>query len=86
MRSFEVTGCGGFLLTERSSEQSDFFEEDKEIACFSDSEELKEKIRFYLPRDKLRREMAKAARRKVAEGHTYLHRAEQIAKVYEEMR
>jgi len=86
MRTFEVPGCGGFLLTERSEEQCEFFEEDKEIACFSTPEELREKIKFYLPRDELRRRMAEAAHRKVAQGHTYLDRAKWILEVYEEMR
>jgi len=86
MRTFEVPGCGGFLLTERSEEQCEFFEEDKEIACFSTPEELREKIKFYLPRDELRRKMAEAAHRKVAQGHTYLDRARRILKVYKVMR
>ena len=86
MRTFEVPGCGGFLLTERSEEQCEFFEEDKEIACFSTPEELREKIKFYLPRDELRRKMAEAAHRKVAQVHTYLDRGKRILEVYEEMR
>ena len=86
MRTFEVVGCGGFLLTERSEEQLEFFEEDKEIACFSTPEELREKIEFYLPRDGLRRKMAEAAHRKVAQGHTYRDRAKRILEVYREVR
>ena len=85
MRTFEVPGCGGFLLTERSEEQLEFFEEGKEIACFSTPEELREKIEFYLPRDELRRKMAEAAHKKVAEGHTYLDRVKLILAVYEEI-
>jgi hypothetical protein len=86
MRTFEVPGCGGFLLTERSEEQLEFFEEDKEIACFSTPEELRDKIKFYLSRDELRRKMAERAHRKVAQGHTYLDRAKRILEVYEEVR
>lgn len=85
MRTFEVVGCGGFLLTERSEEQLEFFEEDKEIACFSTPGELREKIEFYLPRGKLRRKIAKAAHAKVKEKHTYLQRAKHILKVYGEI-
>lgn len=85
MRTFEVPGCEGFLLTERSEEQLKFFEEDKEIACFSTPKELREKIEFYLSRDKLRTKMAKAAHQTVEEKHTYLERAKHILKVYGEI-
>ena len=53
-RSFEIPACGGFMLSERSKEHSDFFEEDKEAVYFGNSEELYQKIQFYLNNDKLR--------------------------------
>ena len=86
MRTFEVPGCGGFLLTLRSEEQLEFFEEEKEIACFSTLEELQDKIKFYLPREELRHKIAEAAHMKVAQGHTYLDRAKRVLKVYNEMK
>ena len=85
MRTFEIPGCAGFLLTERSKEQLEFFEEDKEIACFSKPEELIGKIKYYLSRDNLRSKMTEAAHRKVLHGHTYLDRAKSMLKVYKRM-
>jgi len=85
MRTFEVPGCGGFLLTERSKEQCEFFKEGKEIACFSTPEELREKIEYYLSHEEERKKMVKAAHEKV-KNYTYLHRAKRILEVYEELK
>ncbi len=49
VRTFEIPGFGGFLLTQRSKEQAEeLFLEGREIACFETVDELKEKIRYYL--------------------------------------
>ena len=85
MRTFEIPACGGFMLTERSEEIIEFFEEDKEVACFSTPEELREKIDFYLEHPALRKEMAERAYQKVQQ-ETYLKRVQQILKVYKSMK
>ncbi|MBI2322213.1 MAG: glycosyltransferase [Chloroflexi bacterium] len=77
MRTFEVTGSGGFLLTERSEEQSELFAEGAEIACFASVADLREQVASYLPRDALRERMAAAAHAR-ATGHTYVHRARSV--------
>ena len=46
MRTFEIPASGGFMLQERSNEVLEFFEEGKEIECFSSVKELKDKINF----------------------------------------
>ena len=84
MRTFEIPGCGGFLFTERSKQQCEFFEEGKEIACFSTPEELREKVDYYLNHEEERRQMADAAHREV-QNHTYLHRVKKILEVYKEL-
>ena len=58
-RSFHIPGSGGFMLHERSNEILSFYDEDKEISCFSSSEELVSKIEFYLKHDDMREEIAK---------------------------
>lgn len=47
-KSFEVAGCGGFLLAERSAGHLARFEEDVEAVFFSTVEECAEKCRRYL--------------------------------------
>ena len=48
IRSFEITACGSFLLSESSRFQKKFFREDKEAGYFDDVEECAEKINYYL--------------------------------------
>lgn len=49
MRTLEVPAAGGFILTERTYEQSKkLFVENESIACFSGHNELIDKIKYYL--------------------------------------
>ena len=48
-KSFEIAGCGGFLLAERCPGHSAKFVEDEEAVFFEGAEELKRKIERYLP-------------------------------------
>ena len=47
-RMFEVPGAKTLLLTEYTDGIEEFFEIDKEIVCFSQPEELLEKIQHFL--------------------------------------
>lgn len=46
MRTFEVPGYNGLLISERTEEQLSFFEEDKEAIYFDSIEELKDKLNY----------------------------------------
>jgi len=46
MRTFEVPGYNGLLISERTEEQLNFFEEDKEAIYFDHIEELKDKLNY----------------------------------------
>ena len=61
-KSFEIAGCGGFLLAERSDGHLQRFVEGKEAVFFSGYQELVEKIRRYLPDEASRRRIAAAGR------------------------
>ncbi len=60
IRSFEITACGSFLLSERTRFQKKFFREDKEAGYFDDVEECAEKINYYLanPLERIKLELA----------------------------
>jgi spore maturation protein CgeB len=59
-KSFEIAGCGGFLLVERSEGHRERFVEDEEAVFFSDLEECIAKIERYLPDEAARTRIAAA--------------------------
>jgi len=59
-KSFEIAGCGGFLLAERSDGHMQRFKEDEEAVFFTGFEELVAKIRRYLPDEAARQRIAAA--------------------------
>jgi spore maturation protein CgeB len=65
-KSFEIAGCGGFLLAERSAGHLQRFKEDEEAVFFSSFEELAEKIRRYLPDEAARQRIAAAGNLRAA--------------------
>lgn len=69
-KSFEIAGCGSFLLAERSPGHSDRFLEDEEAVFFSTLEECAAKIRRWLPDEAGRaRIAARGAARAKASGY-----------------
>jgi spore maturation protein CgeB len=65
-KSFEIAGCGGFLLAERSAGHLQRFKEDEEAVFFSGFDELAEKIRRYLPDEAARQRIATAGNLRAA--------------------
>ncbi|WP_260704923.1 CgeB family protein [Edaphobacter flagellatus] len=59
-KSFEIAGCGGFLLAERSAGHMARFKEDEEAVFFTGFDELEAKIRRYLPDEAARTRIAAA--------------------------
>ena len=80
-KSFEIAGCGGFLLAERSEGHMQRFREDEEAVFFSTLDECVEKIRRYLPDESARARIAAAGRaRAVRDGY---HNDRQVALIVE---
>jgi hypothetical protein len=80
-KSFEIAGCGAFLLAERSPGHLERFVEDEEAVFFSSFEELVAKIRRYLPDEAARRRIAAAGRAR-AEQDGY-HNDHQVGRILE---
>jgi spore maturation protein CgeB len=79
MRTFEVPGAGGVLIANRTSEQSDFFEEDKEAIYFGSVDELKDKLDFYHTNQHLLNNIKIAAYdRSIKSGYGYSFRSRQL--------
>ena len=59
MRTFEIPACGAFLLTQYTKDQASvLFKEGESISCFHSTQELIEKIKYYLICDKEREKIA----------------------------
>jgi len=79
-RIFEITGVAGFLLTETCEYLDKYFDIDKEIVTFENTEEAKKKINFYLKNEKLLNLISLNASKKILNEHTYEKRFTKIFK------
>jgi spore maturation protein CgeB len=80
-KSFEIAGCGGFLLAERCPGHLAKFVEDEEAVFFDSFEELKAKIERYLPDEEARQRIAAAGHaRALRDGY---HNDRQVALMME---
>ncbi|MDA0239719.1 MAG: glycosyltransferase [Proteobacteria bacterium] len=67
-RSIEIPACGAFMLAEYSDEHARLFAEDEEAAYFRSTDELIEKVRFYLAHEERRAAIAAAGRARCVTG------------------
>jgi len=81
LRLFDTAGCGTFQLVEYSDTLEKYFEIGKEIICYSNKEELKELIEYYLTHDDERETIAKNAQKRVYKEHTYKHRMQELLNI-----
>ena len=70
-RNFEIPGSGGFLLTQNADNLGEYFIPGSEIAVFSDLNDLKDKIKYYLSNDKEREDIRLAGYQRAIRDHTY---------------
>ncbi|MBI3601114.1 MAG: glycosyltransferase family 1 protein [Nitrospinae bacterium] len=78
-RVFEVLGCGAFLLTERLSPENPFSR--NELVEFDTTEELCNKLQYFLNHDDDRNKIAGHGYAAAFSGHTYIHRAQEIIRI-----
>lgn len=78
-RTFHIPAIGGFMLHERTSEFLEYFEEDRECACFASADEIVARVRHYLPLAGERQTIASAGRARVLrDGHSVDARAQVV--------
>jgi spore maturation protein CgeB len=73
-RNFELPACRGFQISGYANRLEDFLTPDKEIVCYTSTEELVEKIRYYLEHDEERSAIARAGFDRTIREHTYEQR------------
>lgn len=82
-RTFHIPACEGFLLHERTDEVLEYFAEDQEIACFSSTKELADKVDYYLKNTEKRHQVAKAGYERCIKENSLAERARVIIDHYE---
>ena len=78
MRTFEVTGSGGVLLTDRAEDVTDFFYEGKEILVYDSPEHAAQQIKEFIEAPEILYEMASKAQGRCYSHNTYDKRAKLI--------
>jgi len=76
-RTFELAACGTFQLVDRRALLPELFAPD-ELVTFSSPDELLAQIETWRHEPDTRAAMARAARRRVLESHTYVHRMKEL--------
>lgn len=90
-RTFELASCGAFQLIDPRQLLGEIFTPGKDIVTFDSTEDLKDKINYYLEHDTERQDIAQAARHTVLQNHTYQHRIRDMLSIiysskYEQLR
>ncbi len=70
-RMYTAVGCGAFYMCQHVEGIEEVLVPDKEIVTFHDEEEMIDKIKFYLPKEDLRKKIAEAGQKRVLKEHTY---------------
>jgi spore maturation protein CgeB len=77
-RVFEALACGSFVLCDRQRDVFALFKDGVDLAGFSDADDLRRKIDYYLAQADERDRIAGEGRRHVLEQHTYVHRVQTL--------
>ncbi len=80
IRPFEVALCGGFPLVEYKKDLDSLFDVGKDIICFYNPKDLKEKIDYYLRHDDDRVEIARRCRERILRKHMLDKRLREMLK------
>jgi len=80
-RTFEIPGCGGFLISGLADNIFDYYKPDKEMVFYKDQRELVDKVRYYLNHDNERVTIAEAGYKRTVQEHTYEVRFREIFKM-----
>ncbi len=70
-RMYTAVGCGAFYMCLHVEGIEEVLVPDKEIVIFHSEDEMIDKIKFYLPKEDLRKKIAQAGQKRVLKEHTY---------------
>lgn len=73
-RLYMAVGCGAFYLCQHIEGIEEVLEPGREIETFASEDEMMDKVRFYAPREDMRKRIAEQGKRRVSAQYTYRHR------------
>jgi spore maturation protein CgeB len=76
LRDFEVPMSRGFYMVEHMQELEEFFDIGREIVCYTDKQDLADKIKYYLVHDEERERIRRAGYERCLRDHTWHKRFE----------
>jgi hypothetical protein len=85
MRTFEVAGCGGFMLATETEGAAELFSPGEAGVYFATPAELVEQIAYYLNQDEKRLAIARKAQSLVREKHRYRDRVQTMLDKYKKL-
>ena len=83
MRTFEICMSGNFQLMQYTPCVEDFFDIDKEIACWKNKTDLFDKIHYYLENEEEREKIAENGYKRATKEHTWSNRIKTIKYIVE---
>src|ERR1019366_10514668 len=87
MRTYEIPAVGTFMLHERNSEVAEMLREDVDCGMFGSTDELVDKVQYYLAHETERRRIAESGRARIRrDGHSYDDRVRHILAYFEKCR
>lgn len=78
MRMYESTGMGSLLITDEKKNINELFSPGKEIITYKNTNDLIDKIKYYLRHEKIRSEIAQAGQKRTLREHNYLTRMKEL--------
>lgn len=80
-RTFDIAACHAFQLTDYRKLLSHFYIPEREIVIFNSAADLRNKIEYYLNQSRKREEIARSARLKTINEHTFHQRLSQLIQI-----
>jgi spore maturation protein CgeB len=81
LRSMDILGCEGFLLTNYQEDYLRFFSPGEEFVYYQSRQDLMDKIKYYLEHEDDRKEIARKGYAKVHSEHTYEQRIDEMLNI-----
>jgi spore maturation protein CgeB len=82
-RVYEALACRSFLLVDDQKDVKALFQDRKHLVIFKETEDLRQKITYYLDQPDERKKIANQGYEEIVHKHTYLHRIQEMFSVIE---